>query len=93
MVRSYLKAPARLKHRVVCVGGQWLPELKQLAGGADDWQLPGDKPLRIAWSQVCVPNPCSREASHDLHSSMHHTQRRGMPMAVSALTTSSMVDT
>ena len=33
-------------------GGQWLPELKQLAGGADDWQLPGDKPLRIDWNQV-----------------------------------------
>ena len=33
-------------------GGQWLPELKHLAGGADDWQLPGDKPRRVDWDEV-----------------------------------------
>lgn len=33
-------------------GGQWLPDVKQLAGGSDEWQQPGDPPLRISWDQV-----------------------------------------
>ena len=33
-------------------GGQWLPEMKELAGGADDWQTPGDAAVRVSWEQV-----------------------------------------
>lgn len=33
-------------------GGQWLPDVKELAGGADEWQQAGDAPLRITWDQV-----------------------------------------
>ena len=33
-------------------GGLWLPDVKCLAGGADEWQVPGDAPLRITWEQV-----------------------------------------
>ena len=29
-----------------------MPEMKELAGGADDWLLPGDAPLRVTWTQV-----------------------------------------
>ena len=28
--------------------------MKELAGGADDWLLPGDAPLRVTWTQVPV---------------------------------------
>ena len=35
-----------------CVGGHWLPDMKELAGGNDDWQLPGDPAVRIDWDQV-----------------------------------------
>jgi len=34
------------------LGGQWLPDLKELAGGVDEWQLPGDRPVRVTWAQV-----------------------------------------
>lgn len=34
------------------VGGQWLPEIKELAGGECDWQEGGDPPERIEWDQV-----------------------------------------
>ncbi|KAK9828636.1 hypothetical protein WJX72_001237 [[Myrmecia] bisecta] len=50
----------------LCLGGQWLPEMKELAGGADEWLQPGDQPLRITWDQVrqyapevLVLSPCS----------------------------------
>ena len=26
--------------------------MKELAGGADDWQMPGDAAVRISWEQV-----------------------------------------
>ncbi len=37
-------------------GGQWLPDVKELAGGSDEWQQAGDPPLRITWDQVCCWN-------------------------------------
>ena len=36
----------------VTAGGHWLPEMKELAGGADDWQTAGDAALRVTWDQV-----------------------------------------
>lgn len=39
------------------LGGQWLPDMKDLAGGVDEWQQPGDSPLRITWEQVRLYAP------------------------------------
>lgn len=33
-------------------GGLWIPDMKELAGGADDWQMPSDASCRITWDQV-----------------------------------------
>jgi hypothetical protein len=46
---TILKLPA--------AGGQWLPDIKQLAGGSDEWQQPGDPPLRITWDQAKLVAP------------------------------------
>ena len=38
-------------------GGQWLPDMKELAGGADDWQMATDASCRITWEQVRCHRP------------------------------------
>jgi hypothetical protein len=53
-------APASRKPRVLsleglrpfAVGGHWLPEMKQLAGGADELQEPGAPAVALRWEQV-----------------------------------------
>lgn len=42
---------------VAAAGGCWLPDVKQLAGGLDEWQQPGDPPLRITWDQASSQKP------------------------------------
>ena len=38
--------------RPFAVGGHWLPEMKQLAGGADELQEPGAPATALRWEQV-----------------------------------------
>ena len=38
--------------RPFAVGGHWLPEMKQLAGGADELQEPGAPAVALRWEQV-----------------------------------------
>lgn len=59
-----------LHHPMWCfpAGGQWLPDVKQLAGGADEWQQPGDPPVRISWDQVWQGMTCLVRFSADSHS-------------------------
>ena len=54
-------------------GGQWLPDMKELAGGRDDWQQPGDAPERITWEairryapEVLLLCPCSSNLERSL---------------------------
>ena len=54
-------------------GGQWLPDMKELAGARDGWQQPGDAPQRITWEAICAyaPEvlllcPCSSDLARSL---------------------------
>ena len=59
---------------VPCVtGGQWLPDMKELAGGCDAWQQPGDAPERVTWEairhyapEVLLLCPCSSNLERSL---------------------------
>ncbi|KAL3138055.1 hypothetical protein ABBQ38_005288 [Trebouxia sp. C0009 RCD-2024] len=55
------------------LGGQWLPDMKELAGGRDAWQQPGDAPERISWEairryapEVLLLCPCSSNLERSL---------------------------
>ena len=62
-----------LSRRKYCTGGQWLPDMKELAGGRDDWQHAGDAPQRITWEgirqyapEVLLLCPCSSSLERSL---------------------------
>ncbi|KAA6423422.1 MAG: periplasmic binding, partial [Trebouxia sp. A1-2] len=55
------------------LGGQWLPDMKELAGGRDEWQQPGDAPQRVTWEavqrsapEVLILCPCSSNLDRSL---------------------------
>ena len=77
MCQSHVHLPVTCASQAqthACIaGGQWLPDMKELAGGRDDWQQPGDAPERITWEairryapEVLLLCPCSSNLERSL---------------------------
>ncbi len=43
-----------LRAAALCAGGQWLPEMVELAGGCCDMQEPGSPSVPLSWDQVSL---------------------------------------